>query len=297
MQKQLQGYHACITLIPKIAFTPLADDRAKAYMLNRIIECAPAFEVNILAYFIAPDKVSLALFSKEGNKIALMDYAAYLNIEFSQYYNETFENVGLVFIENYTPLRLKGAKKVKDCINYLHHACESIGQSTDTYTFSSYHPYMNRYAYLTNAYTLALNKPFDIAEFVGYHNTFRPKVDYTIPPFEKLSKVLTEGIKSFGRQDAMNKAELGALIVDSALRAGATFEQIYKRLKLPEEEKNQALLHSLLVLTLELKYHFFDAAELLQIEDFTDELIHDLINKIIESTGYGVQYTKHLLGL
>jgi len=297
MQKSPPGYYACITLIPKIAFAPLEDDRAKAYMHNRIVECAPVFGANILAYYIGPDKVSLALFNTEGNKAALMDYAECLNGEFSQYYNQTFEKIGMVFRESYTPLHLKGVKKIKDCINYLHHACENIGQSISDYAFSSYLPYLNRYYYLTNAYSLTFNKPFEAAEFVHLHSLFKSKIDYTIPPFEKLKGVLAEGIKPFGTQTAMTKSELGKLIADASIRTGVSFEQIYKKLKLPIEEKDDVLLHSLLELTLQLRYPFFDAAEILQIEDFTDQLAFDLIDQIIEKTGYSVQYTKYFLGL
>lgn len=295
MQKRLQGYYAVVTLIPKIASAPLADDRAKAYMHNKIATCSPVYNVDILAYFIGSDKVSILFYDKEGNQEKLKDFTACINGEFSEYYNQTFEKIGMVFRQGYPLWQLRTIKQVQDCMVSLHRACRYEDKDIDIYAYSSYIPYLNQQTYLIQSYFYTFGQHFDAESFVQMH-AYIPKKDYTMPAWEKLADVLAMGIAPYGAKEAMNKAQLGTLVADAALRAGVSYYAIYKKLDL-EIDSQVLLLHTMLHLTLKLRYPFFDAAEILQVESFTEELVRDLIDQIIQHTGYSVQYTKYFLGL
>ncbi len=296
MRKRLQGYYAAITRVPKIASAPLTDDRAKAYMHNKIITCSPVYNVDILAYFIGADKVSILFYDKEGNQEKLKALAACINGEFSEYYNQTFEKIGMVFRQGCPLWRLRSIKQVQECMVSFHRACLYEDKDIASYPFSSYIPYLSRHLHLVKAYFYTFGEHFDPEGFVQLHSRLIPKKDYTIPVLEKLTDVLAMETAPYGTAEVMNKTQLGNLVAEAALRAGASYYTIYKKLDLAID--NQVLLlHTMLHLTLKLRYPFFDAAEVLQVESFTEELIRDLIDQIVQHTGYSVQYTKYFLGL
>lgn len=296
MNKKLKGYYAALTLSPKLPLQPMADDRAKAYMLNRIIECAHPFGVDLVAYLVTASKAGLLLGNRQGIKASLADYADCLNGEFSEYYNQTFQQIGMVFSSNYNVIRLKSKADIKDCVCYLHFINPN-GDNTTLYPYSSYPTYLNAHPYLTYTYSTAMGAPFNLKEFVDMHERHTPLKDYMSPNLEKLSTVLSEHTTRYGPSSGLSKEEIAEIIANTAKRTQAPFDKIYKKLRLSEREKNEILLHTLVNLTLEAKYHFYDATELLEIEGFTDELIIDTIAKIRELKGYSLQYTKHFLGL
>ena len=108
---------------------------------------------------------------------------------------------------------------------------------------------------------------------------------------------MSENIARYPAYASLNKESLSGIIVNTVRRTEVPFDKVYKKFRLPEGEKNEVLLYCLLNLTLDEKFPFYDAAELLGIEGFTDELILDTIAKVREKTGYSEEYAKYFMGL
>jgi len=299
--KLKSGIYMSVALEPKIPTAILKDDRAKAFFHSQMVMHKDTFMTEILAYSILNSKVFLLLGNRDNNSGCFEDFIDFINSEFSNYYNTTFEQVGTVLKEQNKFVKIKKVKDLIECICFIHNTPIKEGLCNDytQYPFSSINDYLKGYSMpnIANSYSYATGEAFNINDFINLHNSYNQVKDYDLTLIERSSPVLTENMSWYNEQTAVSAMDLSNQIIDTNRRTRASFDEIFKKLKLPESEKAEILIKVIVKLNLEYKYHFYDATNRLQVFDFTNELVYAIIERIKSLTGYSEQYIKYSLGL
>ena len=300
-KKLTSGIYMSVAIAPKIPTTILKDDRAKAFLLNLLSSHKDTFNVDILSYAILNSKVFLLLGNRDNNSDIFQDYISFINSEFSNYYNSTFEDIGMVFKEENNYIKLKRIQDLINCVCFIHKTPLHAGLTSDinSYYFSSLSDYLAqpKMPGIIQCFEIATQEPFSREEFLSLHNSYTGNISYDVSLLEKLRNVMSENMDWYNEENVVSQDDISSQIIDINRRTNASFDLIYKKLKLPKHDKGDVLVKTIVKLNLEYKYHFYDATDKLQVANFTNELPLSVIESIISLTGYSLQYTKYSLGL